>query len=159
MVLKKCVKCGARSLVKAVDEDTITVAGRTFAASLPAKRCEACGEVYIDGSVVAAFERAVDLALAQEGPARGETFRRLRKTLGLRAVELAELLDIRAETISRWETGATAVDRAAWATLAAMMIERAENSTAMLDRLRALHEPPKLAKVTLNVATHAQQAS
>ena len=146
MVLKKCVKCGSRSLVKDALEDTILVGGRTFVAALQARRCEACGEVYVDGRALEAFEKAVDLKLAQDGPATGETFRRLRKALGLRAAEVADLLDICAETVSRWETGATNVDRAAWAMLGTMVIERAANSTATIDRLRALREPPKLAK-------------
>ena len=159
MVLKKCVKCGSRSLVKDALEDTILVGGRTFVAALQARRCEACGEVYVDGRALEAFEKAVDLKLAQDGPATGETFRRLRKALGLRAAEVAELLDIRTETVSRWETGATNVDRAAWAMLATMMIERAANSTATIDRLRALREPPKLAKVTLKVRPSARRVS
>lgn len=152
MMLKKCVQCGKRDLEKVTEEDAVTFAGRTFAAVLPAQRCEACGEVYVDADALETFERAVDLTIAREGPAYGETFRRLRKALVLRATDVAELFDVRAETVSRWETGATPVDRAAWATLAAIVIERVEGSTATLDRLRALREPPTLAKVTLDVA-------
>ena len=103
------------------------------------------------GGALEAFERAVDVAIAQEGPARGDTFRRLRKALGMPAAELAELLAVRAETVSRWETGATPVDRAAWSTLAAMVLEQRDGRSTTIDRLRALHQSPTLAKLALDV--------
>jgi transcriptional regulator with XRE-family HTH domain len=70
----------------------------------------------------------------------------------MRAADLAELLDVTPETVSRWETGKLDVAHAAWATLADVVIERTEGRTRMLDRLRALREPKKLAKtVTLTL--------
>jgi transcriptional regulator with XRE-family HTH domain len=86
------------------------------------------------------------LAEELQGPATGETFRFMRKSLGMRAADLAELLDVTPETISRWETGKLDVARSAWATLADVVVEQAEGRSRMLDRLRTLREPKKLAK-------------
>ena len=66
----------------------------------------------------------------------------------MRAADLAELLDVTPETVSRWETGKLDVARAAWSALAGIVVERAhgEGRSRMLDRLRALQAPKKLAK-------------
>jgi transcriptional regulator with XRE-family HTH domain len=70
----------------------------------------------------------------------------MRKSIGMRAADLAELLDVTPETVSRWETGKLDVTRAAWSTLADVVVEHAERASRMLDRLRTLREPKKLAK-------------
>jgi transcriptional regulator with XRE-family HTH domain len=70
----------------------------------------------------------------------------MRKALGLRAADLAGLLGVAAETVSRWETGQRDVDRGALALVGGLVVDRLEGSTATLDRLRALAKPPRTAK-------------
>ncbi len=65
----------------------------------------------------------------------------MRKVLGFRAEDLAGLLDVTEGTVSRWENDHARVDRAAWATLAAMVSERLAGQSSTLDRLRASKEP------------------
>lgn len=144
--MKRCTECERAHPVETTEPDTLTVGGRTFTTDVPALRCEACGKTYLDGPSLEAFELAVARELATVGPATGETFRFMRKSIGMRAADLAELLDVTPETISRWETGKLDVARAAWSTLADVVVERAEGRTRMLDRLRAIQEPKKLAK-------------
>lgn len=86
----------------------------------------------------------MDLALA--GEATGEVFKFIRKAVGMKASELAELLGVAAETISRWETGEREVDRGAFALLADIARERLEGRASTLGMLKALRAPRRLAK-------------
>jgi transcriptional regulator with XRE-family HTH domain len=76
------------------------------------------------------------------GPATGEAFRFMRKVLGIPAIELAELLDVAPETVSRWENGKLPIERRALALLASMVLDRVEGVTTTLERLRSLRDPP-----------------
>jgi hypothetical protein len=64
----------------------------------------------------------------------------------MRATDLAALLDVSAETISRWETEKRAVDRGALALVGNLVRDTLEGRTATLEQLRALREPRPLAK-------------
>ena len=67
-------------------------------------------------------------------------FKHLRKTLGLKATNLADLLGVTSETISRWENGHNEPDRAVWATLEQLVDDHYGNRTTTLDRLRTFGE-------------------
>jgi transcriptional regulator with XRE-family HTH domain len=71
----------------------------------------------------------------------GHALEFVRKALGLRAAELAALLDVSAETVSRWENGHRAAERSVWNTLADLAADRLAGKTTTLERLRALAEP------------------
>jgi transcriptional regulator with XRE-family HTH domain len=62
----------------------------------------------------------------------------MRKALSLRGSELGALLDVTAETISRWENGQRNVHRTAWVALGSMVLEKMQGSTSTLDRLQML---------------------
>jgi len=68
----------------------------------------------------------------------GEAFRFMRKAAGLRAKELAELLDVTPETISRWEKEHRQPDRKAMMVLGDLVLDRLKGEETALDRLRAL---------------------
>ena len=70
----------------------------------------------------------------------------MRKALELRADELADLLDVTRETISRWENDRQPLERRAVALISELVVDRVEGRTRTIDRLRALREPPRLAK-------------
>ena len=94
------------------------VSGRVFTATVPALVCPVCGEKVIDGPLLLQKEREVAAALAREGPVDGDSFRFMRTTLRLRAADLAALLDVAPETISKWENGKNPVLRTAWLVVA-----------------------------------------
>jgi DNA-binding transcriptional regulator YiaG len=77
-------------------------------------------------------------ALAESGPVVGETFVWMRKALGLQSKQLARLLDVRPETITRWETDVVPVDRAAWFTLSELVLERIGRPRDLHQRLERL---------------------
>ena len=76
-------------------------------------RCESCGELLFDADEVRRQESALASALVQRGIRTGREFKLVRKLAGLRAVELAGLLDVRPETVSRWERDEVAIPRSA----------------------------------------------
>lgn len=152
MAMARCTECGSEELSETTAPDSVTLEGQTFAADLAADRCARCGAVFFDGAAMAEFERAVAREIAQRGPATGETFRFMRKALGLRAVDVAEMLDVTPETVSRWETGKLAMTRITWLTLSSLVLDF-EGTTA---RLRAAQEGPGLAKAVVRLDVPAQ---
>ncbi|HEY3545335.1 MAG TPA: type II TA system antitoxin MqsA family protein [Propionicimonas sp.] len=136
--MRRCVNCGATKLTASTVEHKIRVGRRSFAVTVPAAVCAACGESYVAGDDLAHAELDVAARVARGGSTDGAAFRFMRKALGLRAAEVAEALAVRAETVSRWETGKTPVDRAAFLALAAMVDEAIHGGTTIHDILRAL---------------------
>lgn len=142
--MKRCLQCKGERLSEATTEERLEVAGKTFEASVPVIRCADCGESYYPGPELERFELEVAGALAEHGEMSAEAFRFMRKALGVRACELAELLDVAQETVSRWEHGRLPIERRAAALLSAMVLDRLEGRTATLDRLKALLKPEPL---------------
>jgi DNA-binding transcriptional regulator YiaG len=134
-------------LVAAQHVECREVAGFTFTATIPVKRCESCREEYFELNDLAALNMAIAGELARHGEMSGESFRFMRKALGMRALELAELLDVTHETVSRWEHERLPVERRAAALLSAMVLDRLEGRTATLDRLKTLLKPDPLPKL------------
>jgi DNA-binding transcriptional regulator YiaG len=130
------------------------VAGVTFIASLPAEGCDACGEALTDYSDLGRFELSAARWLAEAGIRTGESFKFMRHALGLRSADLAELLGVRLETVSRWETGALKVDAHAFVLLGALVDDQLAGSERTRTRLAVLRAKPKRvpAEVRLEVA-------
>ncbi len=143
----RCPTCGSARWKQGTTPHAEVVDGRKFKADLPAKICGKCGEAIVALTELDRFEVEVALALAHAGAHSGPAIRTMRKAIGLSATALAELLDVSLETISRWEHGSRAAPRPAVATLGAMVIDHALGSTTTTDRLHALREGPRLARV------------
>jgi putative zinc finger/helix-turn-helix YgiT family protein len=154
--MKRCERCKTGKMEKTKAPDTVGVGKHVFSATVPAFKCRECGEVYFHGPSLERFELRAAVELARAGEASGEVMRFMRKATGMRAAELAELLAVTPETISRWETGKQTIERRAMAVLGSLVIERFEGRTAVLDNLKALREPRKLARriqLSLNEVT------
>jgi len=144
---KRCVECRGRELVAGEAEEQIEVAGKTFAAMVPVAKCAKCGATYLSHDALGVLELGAAGELARHGEASPEAFGFMRRALGVRAVELAELLAVTPETVSRWEHGRQPIDRGAAALLSAMVVDRLEGRTSTLDRLKALQQPDPLPKL------------
>lgn len=118
-------------------EITRRIAGRTMTVVVPAELDPEHGLTVAIGDLVRA-ELEMASMLALEGPMKGAAFKFMRVTLGLPAKDLARLLTVTPETVSRWENGARAVDLAAWMTLGALVLERAGKPTETMKRLDRL---------------------
>ena len=130
------------------------IAGRSLAAVIPARWDGEIEDVTATADAAHAGELAIAVELARTGPVHGEAFSWMRRCLGLSARTLAEILDVRHETISRWENGATPVDRAAWLVLGDLVVDRAGAHAPTLERaqwLSSRKRPP--ARTVVEVAT------
>ena len=142
----RCWKCKSKALKAILVAESRTVASHVFTAELPWLHCDGCGERTISGPVLEALDLSIASALARAGITAPEALRFMRKALGLPAAELAELLQLRPETVSRMENGKTVADRRTVALLAAMVFDRQAGREDTLERLRVLAHPPRLAK-------------
>lgn len=149
--MKKC-ECGGETKAGA-ERLSAVVGGRRFRASITAPICRRCGESFVDARLLERFDVAIACDLATRGPADGETFRFLRKAVGLPAAKLASLLGVSAETISRWENGQRDVDGPSWITVGSLVLEHAGRPTSTLERLTALARGARpTSPVTLDLA-------
>lgn len=124
--MESCPTC-QKPLVRGSASETSEIAGRRFHAQIPAMLCEHCGADFIADEDLERFELAIASHLAR-GRASGEAFVYMRRALGLKASDLAELLHTRPETVSRWERGVRSMDWRAFALLGKLVLERAEGS-------------------------------
>ena len=155
----KCFKCKVGKLAPVEAPHRMDVAGHTFTGKVAALKCGKCGEVALDGVALERFEMLAARRLADAGAATAEAFKFMRKAAGLRGTELAALLDVAGETVSRWETGALPVERRAVALLGAIVVEAADGGAATITRLRALQAPVALPKVIKMRAERERAAS
>ena len=154
-----CPVCGKGGLHEAERERTRKVGGVTYAATLPARVCDACGEAIFATAAVRAFNREVTAAVATSGARTSDAVTFLRKTAGLTGVALARLLGVAPETVSRWEHGDRTPDRATMALLGSLAVEACDGLHTTRDRLEGLARvaeddaPPT--RVTLHVRVAA----
>jgi putative zinc finger/helix-turn-helix YgiT family protein len=143
VMASKCTSCGAKRFRTEQVNERLELGDMSFTAMLPAKVCSACGDGTFAGDDLHRFELSVARWLADSGVRSPDTFRFMRKALGMRAVDLGKLLDIAAETISRWENGAMPVETRAFALLGALVADRLEGRESTIERLNALRSPIK----------------
>lgn len=137
-------------------ERTRHVAGHAFTAELPARVCTSCGESYFSDDDVAAFDLAVAAKLAEAGITDAEALKFMRKVTGLNGKDFAELLEVRPETVSRWEKNKRPIDRATYAIIRQLIFDRLHGTTTMADFLRSLRKPKRLPRrVKVKVDLHA----
>lgn len=147
----KCTECGKPVLHGQV-EHVFMVSGVRVVGNVPAWTCGSCGEQQLEHDALAGLELAAAHALGQHGVSTGEAFRFMRKALGLRAVDLGELIQIDAATISRWETETRDVDVRAFALLAELVADRfagRHDTERRLKKLAAKSAPPPVLNIEL----------
>jgi DNA-binding transcriptional regulator YiaG len=108
-----------------------------FAIEAIGERCSHCGEIVFSGDEVERQDELLDAAILGRGIRTSHEFRRMRKGAFLKATELAELFDVRPETVSRWESGALPIPRLAAFALA----EICEHPRAARAKLETLARP------------------
>ena len=123
--------------------------GRTFSVDVPTVEREP-GEVGVEVEMARGAELAIACAVAA-GPPSAAGLRYIRGALGMSGVRLAELLDVRPETLSRWESSVSNFDRTTWLAVGALARERAgmplSAVEASLEALAHGPKPPKQVRV------------
>ena len=154
MKLDGCSGCGAKALRRTEKMLTREVGGHSFRAKVPATRCGRCGDVLFASADLRRFDDAVAVSLLGAGITRSDGLKFVRKAMGMRADELARLLGVRPETVSRWENGKREVDLAMLAVLRQLFDERHARERPVADLLRRLQRPAHLGKtVRLKLAS------
>ncbi len=153
----RCEICG-RPVKRSLSRETVEVGRHLFTAQMPIQTCGSCGWItnLLEGRGELMLRAAAEFVRA--GDFSGTAIRQMRLVLGLRAEDLAKLLDVRPETISRWETGKWAINRTAAATLGTMILDRLESVERTLMVLKALQSPKRVRnKVDFGTITGAPQ--
>ncbi len=158
--MSRCGRCERQSVVAITIDDDIEACGHTFTARVPAEKCESCGQIVVRGSDLRLFELRVAVELAKAGLRDKDAFQFLRKALQLDAPALAHILDVSEEFVGYWESGKWPVDPRAHAVLCSLVLGKLERRPVVLDPLRVLRVPRKLApKVRLDLIDAAGQAA
>lgn len=150
--MRRCVRCKGQEFERVERKLVRTVGDQAFSTAIPAERCVKCGEGYISAEDGMRFEAAIAAELARRGVTSGEGFKYMRRHLALRSGDLAGLLSVAPETVSRWETGQRPVDPAAARLLGVLVLEKTAGRSETIDRLRALVKPrrqPKTVRLDL----------
>lgn len=137
--IKKCPECGS-GVKRVTGTMSRKLAGHTFTADLPADRC-ANAHAFYRHRDLSAFDRAVAVVLVEAGVLAGDVLRFLRGVLGLEGQELAELLGVRRETLSRWERGRRPIDLAVYTVLRQLILDRARGVSSTETFLRSRAKP------------------
>lgn len=149
--MKNCARCGGTDLRPMEHVNRVEIGERTYSGRVAAFRCGKCGAEIVSAAELLAHERAVARYVADHGPFDGPGFAYLRVQLALQGTDLAELLDVRAETISRWENGRAPVDRNAWLVVGDMVRDLASGRDDTKRRIAALASPPKAKRIKVPV--------
>jgi len=116
-------------------EGTTPVMG--FELEAHGQRCKACGEILIRLAERGRQERIAAERLVARGIRCGREFKFVRKVIGLRATEVADMFGVRKETVSRWERDEVAIPRTAAFALGALF----EHPKLTRQRLEAFAQP------------------
>ncbi len=147
--MTKCPNCNGRELSEGPQSVALEVGPRSFEGEAPGWSCASCAESYIHGPDLGHFEQLVAEWLAQHGFESGKELRFIRKVIGLRASDLAELLGVTSETVSHWETGKHQADVETRTALSGLLLDKIAGTTATRDLLEAHRKPDQLRKVRL----------
>jgi len=158
--MKTCDRCERERIVPITLDDSIDAGGHTFTAQLPAEKCEACGQIVIQGHDLKLFELRVAAELAKAGVREKDAFQFLRKALSLEPEGLAHILDVPAEFVGYWERGDWPVDPRAHAVLCSLVLAKVEHRHSTLDCLGVLRQPRGMArKVRVHLVDALGQAA
>jgi DNA-binding transcriptional regulator YiaG len=145
----RCAGCIARAHTSLVRVQHFR-GGVELRGELPADACS-CGASTIQLETLARFEVSAAAALAIAGVCTGESFRFIRKSLGMRASDVGKILGVTPETVSRWETGQRDVDPHVFAMLGEIAIATAEGRPSPAERFKALASTKRKKPGTIDV--------
>jgi putative zinc finger/helix-turn-helix YgiT family protein len=151
--MNKCAMCENGKMKKTMVEWTRTVDGTRFVGTMPGYVCDSCKEEYVDAIVLEKFEEQIALEIARRGRISSEAFRFMRTTIGLSSKELAKILGVQPETVSRWEHRKREIDKSVFALLGGLVSESVKAQHIPISGiLAAIQKPVRKQTVFLKVA-------
>jgi|GEM_PF-1161402 len=126
MELKKlCVHCGGEAVYTQYTHREDVAGVKVSDPRQLAYVCGVCGEAQLSTGELAGFQRrAAMTALCDLPSIQGGVLRYARKAAGLRQTDLAQLLGLTPETVSRYETSDDAVPRAVQVAMHGLLLAR-----------------------------------
>lgn len=152
----RCPLCKEAELERREVPHAVDVDGIEFRGTVEGDGCSACDEALVAHEELRRFDLLVADALARQAERKPERVRFMRRALGLKGVELARLLDVTPETVSRWEHGAAdrEMDTRSFALLGAMVADalsgredtrkRLEGAVAGMAKVEPLRSPVRV---------------
>lgn len=132
---------------EAREEYSLSVAGHTFVARrMRVMKCSRCKEVTYPLATLMRIDLLIAAQLARAGENSGEAMRFMRKAVGVKAMDLAALMDMSPEHLSRLENGKKPVDARIMALLGSMALDALEGRSTAMQALNAQQHPKKLGK-------------
>lgn len=149
--MKECYICGKELIVIRNEpyeyiEDGIHV----LIHGLTQYRCEECGETFTPIPTPIKLNEFIGQTICKEnkGLLLPSEIKFLRKTMGLKAKELASMMGVDPSTVSRWENGAKEIGESNDRLLRTIfsLFAKQEDGSAVLESLRDLPRPRKEVK-------------
>lgn len=101
-----CPTCGEELVVSSEELPTVVNGERVMVKGVEHLRCPSCGEVVLRYEDARALqEQGIEAYRQQHDLLTAEEIRALRQQLGLTQAQLATLLQLGLNTVSRWESG------------------------------------------------------
>jgi len=148
--MRRCPECGGTTGAAKKNRTTI-IDDTTFVVKVAAFVCGACKAVFTAGATLELMDFEIASVLASRAPPTGAAFRFMRKTLRMRAQDLAVLLGVTAETISRWENDQRPLDGNAWIVVGSMALEKTGRPASTLRRLINVRKTPSSLRKTVRI--------
>ncbi|MFP4381979.1 MAG: type II TA system antitoxin MqsA family protein, partial [Candidatus Sumerlaeia bacterium] len=104
----RCLLCKKGDLISNREEYHYTESGldNIYLENIEVSRCSACHEEIVSIPAMPELNSLIGLILIKKkSPLNGKEIRYLRKNIGLKANEVAELMGVDTSTFSRWESG------------------------------------------------------
>jgi len=144
MSKRHCPTCRSTNLdLDARHERTEAVGATPVRMSVSCVQCRACGSRIVAEYAIASARLAVAVQLAKRNVLSRESFRFVRTALGLQSKQLATILSVQPETVSRWERGHRDVDPTAWSFLRTLLEEHTSGRRPIGEVLRDASALPK----------------
>ena len=143
----RCPECGEGTLRRRAVTHVETVGGiKVKDGTALVLACDRCGEYDLTGDELAGYQRRAAALVLRDGRlVNKDVVRYARKALGLRQVDLGELLDKSPENISRWENGEVRIPRAEQVALIALL-DAQEQGTDLGEWIEEQRKPLRRSK-------------
>lgn len=122
----------------------VTVAGHDFVIGDVPYVVHPDGQQVVDSAVTDQIQAMIAGEFARHGICSGATFKSMRKALRLKSIDVADLLGVTPETVSRWESGVLPMSRPAWIAVAALLRDTLEGRSEVRGVLEAAAKPRSL---------------
>ena len=142
-----CPTCREGDIYRRKTVVRFDVGAVTFESESVARSCDNCNESLVAGDELRGVELRAAAKLAAAGVSSAKTLQFCRKTLGLQSAQLARMLGIEPETLSRWERGKRPIPLGAMAIVHALVSKAATGKSNISECLDALQNPTPLAGV------------